>query len=154
MPTVRTGGCACGAVRFTVRGVPIRAGLCHCMTCRKHHAAPFHFFAIFPEASVEITGERGVFASSERGRRSFCRACGAPVSGHWGEEGEIELYPSSFDETDLLAPTYEAFVGRRESWLPPIPTVIACYAENRTGTDPHEGGPVSAKGERLTPPRS
>jgi hypothetical protein len=44
------GGCACGAVRFAVRGAPVRAGLCHCLTCRKAHAAAFNPFVVYLRA--------------------------------------------------------------------------------------------------------
>jgi hypothetical protein len=35
MTQAMTGGCACGKVRFEVRGEPYRVGVCHCLTCRK-----------------------------------------------------------------------------------------------------------------------
>jgi hypothetical protein len=44
----REGGCACGAVRYVAEGGPLRVGLCHCLTCRKRHGAPFNAFAAFP----------------------------------------------------------------------------------------------------------
>ena len=31
----RTGSCLCGGVQFSVRGPPLRIGLCHCKDCRK-----------------------------------------------------------------------------------------------------------------------
>lgn len=33
------GGCLCGDVRLVASGRPYRAGLCHCLDCRKHHGA-------------------------------------------------------------------------------------------------------------------
>ena len=50
-----TGGCLCGALRFIASGKPYRVGLCHCLDCRKHHGAPFHASAIYPETAVTIT---------------------------------------------------------------------------------------------------
>jgi hypothetical protein len=32
---IRTGGCLCGAVRYTVKGEPYKSGLCHCTDRRQ-----------------------------------------------------------------------------------------------------------------------
>jgi hypothetical protein len=37
-------------------GEPIRVGLCHCLTCRKAHAAAFFPFVIFRKDQVRILG--------------------------------------------------------------------------------------------------
>lgn len=112
--TRRTGGCLCGAVRFAVKAEPHRTGICHCMDCRKHHGAPFHASAIFPESAVTIEGE----PKSYQGRY-FCSRCGSSVFGRSGNE--IELNLGAFDATDQFTPTYELWTVRRESWLPPFP---------------------------------
>lgn len=128
------GSCACGAVRIVAEGEPYRVGLCHCLTCRKQHGAPFGAFAIFPAVQVTVSGgELGVFHSSATGRHHFCRGCGSPV--YYREEGsdEIELFLGSFDATSLWPPTYETWVQRRETWLPELPTVCRRYQGNRTG---------------------
>jgi len=128
----RTGGCLCGAIRFEARGEPYRVGLCHCMTCRKVHGAPFHAFTIFPLDAVTITGEPASFATSEHGRRCFCPRCGAHVFMREDDTDEIELHLGSFDEPDLFRPGYELWVGRRESWLPAV--APKQYPGNREGT--------------------
>jgi hypothetical protein len=79
---VHKGGCACGKVRFEARGKPYRIGVCHCMTCRKVHGAPFNFYVVFPRDAVTVMGEVTVFESSEHDRRYSCRACGASVYSH------------------------------------------------------------------------
>jgi hypothetical protein len=99
------GGCMCGAVG--IEGEPWRVGLCHCMTCRKMTGSPFHAFAIFPADRVRITGEAGVFRSSERGRRHFCRSCGSPVFGMDEGSDEIEIPLGSLDEPNRFTPTYD-----------------------------------------------
>lgn len=111
---IHEGGCACGAVRFTVRGVPLRAGLCHCMTCRKAHASASNPFVLFAEEQVEIRGEMTSWYSSPCYVRRFCTKCGSRVCG--GYDNEIELSLGSFDEPGLFEPQYELWVTRREPW--------------------------------------
>jgi len=52
-----TGGCLCGKARIVASGLPYRVGLCHCLDCRKHHGAPFHASAVFPQDAVAILRE-------------------------------------------------------------------------------------------------
>ena len=106
-----TGGCLCGALRFTAIGAPYRVGLCHCMDCRKNHGALFHASAIFPEAAVTLTGEARHYRD-----RSFCPTCGSPVYAHIGDEIGISL--GCMDEPSVFRPTYQLWTIRRESWLP------------------------------------
>jgi hypothetical protein len=109
-----TGGCLCGNVRFVAMGQPYRVGLCHCLDCRKHHGALFHASAIFPKDSVAIEGETRDYAG-----RHFCPRCGSPV--YALSEDEIGVNLGSLDVPDQLAPTYELWSIRRESWLPRFP---------------------------------
>jgi hypothetical protein len=128
-----TGGCVCGAVRFTTTAKPYRVGLCHCLTCRKHSGSAFNFFAIYPADQVEIRGETRAFASSALGRQHFCPACGSSVFGRDEGSDEIELHVGAFDEPGCLRPTYELWIGRREPWLPEM-AGLAHYSENRQGS--------------------
>lgn len=116
--TTREGGCACGAVRFRAKGPPKRAGLCHCMTCRKAHASAFNPFVIFDREMVETTGELSSWHSSPGYDRQFCSRCGSRI---WGANGgEVEISMGSFDEVGEFAPLYESWVVRREPWLAPL----------------------------------
>jgi len=128
---VRKGGCACGKVHFEARGEPYRVGICHCLTCRKAHGAPFNFYAVFPREAVTVSGDAIEFASSDRARRYSCRACGAPVYSTYGRDDEFYLYPGSFDEPGLFAPTYELWTIRREPWLPEFEYIASRYERDR-----------------------
>jgi hypothetical protein len=108
-----TGGCLCGALRFTAKGQPYRVGLCHCLDCRKNHGALFHASAIYPETAVTITGEVTSYHD-----RSFCPTCGSPVFAHIDDEIGINL--GTLDAPDQFRPTYELWTIRRESWLAPV----------------------------------
>jgi hypothetical protein len=126
-----TGGCLCGALRFTARGQPWRVGLCHCLDCRKSHGALFHASAIYPETAVTITGEARHYRD-----RSFCPTCGSQVYAHIGDEIGINL--GSLDEPSRFRPTYELWTIRREDWLPGFPG-LRQYQKDREGADRTEG---------------
>jgi len=113
-PPQFTGGCLCGDVRIAASGNPYRVGVCHCLDCRKHHGALFFAAAIFPKDSVAIEGETGEY----RGRH-FCQRCGSSVFARYDDE--IEVHLGTLDSPDQLVPTYENWILRRESWLPPFP---------------------------------
>lgn len=120
-----TGGCVCGRLKIEATGRPYRVGLCHCLTCRKHHGALFHASAIFPSEAVTVEGE----ARGYNGR-FFCPACGSPVFGRSGDETEVNL--GALDAPDQFQPTYELWTVRRESWLPAFPLKHR-YEHNREG---------------------
>jgi hypothetical protein len=123
-------GCLCGAVRLETSAEPRRVGLCHCLDCRKHHGAVFNTFAIFAADAVTITG-----TTSEYAGRNFCPTCGSSVFARWGDE--IEIAVGCFDAPNQVTPTYEIWVRRRESWLPPF-DVARRYEGDRPGTGPTE----------------
>ncbi|HEU0029867.1 MAG TPA: GFA family protein [Kofleriaceae bacterium] len=113
---VRSGGCACGAIRFHARGEPKRVAICHCMTCRKTHGAPFVAFVIFDEPNVTVEGSPAEWCATPTYHRCFCATCGSRVFGI--EAGEIELSLGAFDDVGVFTPQYEAWAVRREPWLP------------------------------------
>lgn len=125
------GGCACGAVRFEINGPPKRAGLCHCLTCRKAHAAAFSPFVVFARAQVNVSGALKSWLSSPDYDRQFCAVCGSRVIGVNGAEVEISL--GSFDEPNQVTPQYESWIKRREAWLSPLD--LPQYDEDRTPGD-------------------
>lgn len=142
MDDILEGGCVRGRVRFAASGEPCRIGLCHCLTCRKRHGAPFNAFAVFPREAVAFSdacGEPigldllGAFESSSLGRRYFCRHCGSPVLSADETGDEVEVFLGSLDQPNRLAPTYEAFTPRREAWLGDTSGLLRHYEENRTG---------------------
>lgn len=108
-----TGGCLCGDVRLVASGRPYRVGICHCLDCRKRHGAVFGASAIFPEGAVTIEGE-----TREYRGRFFCPRCGSSVFAR--SEDEIEVHLGCLDAPNQLLPTYENWIVRRESWLPPF----------------------------------
>ncbi|WP_224823647.1 GFA family protein [Cognatishimia sp. MH4019] len=120
-----TGGCACGAVRFSAQGQPDRVGICHCLDCRKHHGAVFYAAAIYPEKAVTLTGE-----TLDHAGRHSCKTCGSSVFAR--TENEIELHLGAMDMPDQFTPEYECWTLRREAWLSPVPGARQ-YSRDRQG---------------------
>lgn len=112
---VRQGGCICGAVRFEVRGAPIKVGLCHCTMCRKESGSMFVTYGDWPAAQFSVDGRYKVFEG-----RAFCPDCGARLF-HPGAD-EVEIMLGALDEAPSdLTPTREIWIDRRSAWEQPIP---------------------------------
>jgi hypothetical protein len=111
---LRHGGCSCGAVRFTLRGEPLKVGICHCTECRKATGAVAMAYADWPRSAFTLSGE----AREYRGR-SLCPISGSRIF-HLSSD-EVEVMLGALDEAPGdLAPTREGWIKRRERWLTPL----------------------------------
>ncbi|HEX4922048.1 MAG TPA: GFA family protein, partial [Candidatus Bathyarchaeia archaeon] len=104
--------------------------LCHCLDCRKHSGSLFSASAMFPANAVRIEGE----TSSYKGRH-FCPRCGSSVFMESSDEVEVNL--GALDEPSQLMPTYESWITRRESWLPPF-ALKKRFERDRDAGSPYE----------------
>ena len=112
--TVLSGECLCGQVQISVRGEPLRVGICHCTDCRKESGSAFTFYGIWPADQFQRVGETNEFKG-----RHFCSGCGSRLFSV--DEREAEIKPGSLSEAPTpLVPSYELWVKRREPWLRPI----------------------------------
>jgi hypothetical protein len=122
---LRRGGCSCGAVRFELRGEPLKVGLCHCTECRKATGSAYFVYADWPAAAFSVTGSAREFMG-----RSFCSVCGTRLF-HLDEAG-VEVALGALDDAPSdLVPTREGWVCRRERWLAPV------AAAGQFERDPH-----------------
>ncbi len=109
--TVRTGGCLCGTVRYSVRGEPFHVGRCHCADCRKRSGSAFAVYGQWPSKAFQSTGEYVTYD-----RDSFCPRCGSRL--FVVEEDAVELCLGSLDDAPFeLRPEAEIWIKRREPWL-------------------------------------
>lgn len=123
MAIVHKGSCLCGEVKFETDTEPHAVCLCHCRMCARHTGAPFVMLAVYPAASVRISGETYGYRSSEHVDRRGCAKCGAPVfifSDSDPEEVHIEIYVGAMDEPKTFHPEYEIFDQHRPGWLPAL----------------------------------
>jgi hypothetical protein len=139
----RTGGCLCGGVTFAVAGEPLRVGLCHCKDCRKAGGSVFSAFAIWPRQAFEMTG-----IVSSYGTRSFCPTCGGRIA--WVDDKEAEVMIGSLDIAPSdLAPEYELWIGRRETWLHALPGTEQFAHDRDTSDNGESAGGEAPPGARA-----
>jgi hypothetical protein len=86
MTDTRSGGCSCGAVRYTVTGEPTVVGICHCTLCRKETGSVFMAYADWPLAAFTTTGAVKTFEG-----RSFCPDCGSRLFSLNDDAVEIKI---------------------------------------------------------------
>ncbi len=115
-----SGGCHCGAIRYTVSGEPISHALCHCGDCRRHAGAPMVGWTMFPADAVKIVqGAPKVYASSEHGRRHFCPDCGTGLlyANDHVLPGIIDVQSATLDDPDAIPARVHIQVAERISWM-------------------------------------
>jgi hypothetical protein len=124
---VRTGGCLCGAVRYSVRGEPVYVERCHCADCRKESGSAFIVYAQWPIEVFELTGDICSYDG-----RGFCARCGSRLVDVTDlDDGLIEIRIGTLDDAPCdLEPEAEIWVSRREGWIPPVEGA-AQYEKNR-----------------------
>ena len=99
-----TGGCQCGAVRFTAEGLRGRASICYCRMCQRASGSPFMTFVRFRLNQIKWSNPPTVFASSNIVERGFCNACGTPLSYRNINGEHISLTLHSLDQPHEVQP--------------------------------------------------
>lgn len=115
--TERTGGCQCGAVRYTVTGEPMLVAVCHCTMCRRANAAPSVAWAMFAQEQLQLTGEAKRYASSAEAERHFCGNCGSQIAFTASFlPGLIDITVGSLDDPEALSPRLHYWGDKQLSW--------------------------------------
>jgi hypothetical protein len=117
-----SGGCACGAVRYTGVREPVAMINCHCRDCQLSSGAPFASGIIVMTADLKIIGTPKTYAvrasSGSLTNRSFCPNCGTPLftqSEAWSQVTSIR-FPSLDDPSDFK-PTLDIYTASAQQWV-------------------------------------
>ena len=118
-PAYVEGGCFCGKVRYRVKGEPANTMVCHCQTCRRVAAAPVVAWVTFPVSAFQfILGSPSEFSSSAPVRRTFCSACGTPLTYvHSGSPSSIDITTCSLDDPAAFPPTHHSWLSHDIGWV-------------------------------------
>lgn len=117
---IRTGSCLCGAIEFEAQLPSKWCAHCHCVLCRRAHAAPFVTWVGMEAERFRITkGEDRLvrYWSSERARRSFCSVCGTTMlfeGDRWPDE--VHVARACIDGEIDREPAANAYWDRHVAW--------------------------------------
>jgi len=116
-----TGGCQCGAVRFSAEALG-RASICHCRMCQKAFGSFYApLVSVDPATLTWTRGEPTRWRSSNHVYRGFCANCGTPLT--YEPDGEwVGLAIGAFDDPTAVAPTKQFGT---ESELPFVATLAS-----------------------------
>ncbi len=121
MSSDRTGGCACGQVRFAAKGAPRFAFLCQCRDCQhmtgSGHAAQFcHDRDAFSVTGETARWERQTPAGTTV-TKVFCPACGCPIFGTTTRaDGIVMVLAGALDDPAAVTPDRIFFADEKQPW--------------------------------------
>ena len=114
-----TGGCLCGAVRFTLDGPVDIVNYCHCSRCRRRSGSAFATIVHARWSDFEfVSGEEQIVTFEPEGwnLRRFCGGCGSPLPGWDEEDDEVGIPAGLFDGDISSHPDIHIMVGSKAPW--------------------------------------
>jgi hypothetical protein len=116
--------------------------------CQRAAGAPVVAWGTWPaERLTWLAGEPRTFASSAKGRRSFCPNCGTPLT-FADDLVTIDVTLASLDDPAAFAPEYHIWTMSRVPWLD-IRDDLPRY--NGSAPDERSTHALPPKGRRRTP---
>jgi hypothetical protein len=121
-----TGGCLCGAVRYSSEAAPAPARACWCRLCQYLGAGGGTVNFVLPLEGLTLTGTLtehiAIADSGTRMRRQFCPVCGTPVTSAAESRPDIVVFRSgTLDDPNLGAPNATIWTSMAPAW--------ACFDE-------------------------
>jgi hypothetical protein len=116
-----TGGCQCGAIRYSVSVEPRFSLICHCRQCQHltgtGHAAQF----AVSFASTVIEGTLSFYDltadSGNAVRNGFCRDCGTPILKISAAMPDaFVIHAGSMDDPGKFKPDFVVFDHAKQPW--------------------------------------
>jgi hypothetical protein len=119
---VRTGGCLCGAIRYSVSTAIKELRACHCVDCQRSSGAHGAVVAFARRDGLQITrGTPKSFAiKAASGRtliRYFCADCGSPLWSHRETTPDvIGIRAGTLDDSTDLKITAHIWTKSAQPW--------------------------------------
>jgi len=131
-----SGGCLCGAVRYTISAPVATLRACHCLNCQKHTGSGGSINAVVPADQFKVTkGEPKRYddAATKSGRtlsRFFCGNCGSPLFSQRNPDIGLRIVRAgSLDSSKGLKISTHIWTSTAQSW-DHIDSGTECHPEN------------------------
>lgn len=117
-----SGGCACGAVRYTCSSAPLAMLSCHCLDCQRSSGAPFASGVIVSTSAVVVTGSPASYAvrasSGAFAARTFCSTCGSPLFTKGEAAPEfMSIRFTTLDDPSGFRPMLDIWTSSAQPWV-------------------------------------
>ncbi|QJD98814.1 GFA family protein [Massilia forsythiae] len=117
-----SGGCACGAIRYTGEREPIAMLNCHCIDCQRSSGAPFASGIVAKTEDLRVSGTPKAYAvrasSGGLATRSFCAECGTPLFTSSEAHPDItSIRFPSLDDTSAFKPMLDIYAASAQQWV-------------------------------------
>lgn len=122
MPSLFSGGCACGAVRYECVAEPMFTWKCHCRECQRSTGGGAAVNAVFSKTAVQFTKGApkehvSTGTSGNKTYRGFCVECGCPISARADLIPEIRgISAASLDDPSKLKLVAEIWTASAQPW--------------------------------------
>ena len=129
-----TGGCQCGAVRYSITGWPLTLYCCHCSECQRQSASAFGMSMRVARADVEIDMDALSFWIRDAGRKTeahgrFCPNCGVRVMHDRPESEAVTIKAGTLDDRSWLRPVGHIWTASAQPWVAISDDTLNCEGQ-------------------------
>jgi len=116
-PPPYTGGCLCGAVRYTLKARPLAINACHCQDCKRLTGATYNLALTVLRKDLEHSGQLEAYhKTADSGRKAHVRRCAVCGTRMWHEPNalpeQIFLLTGTLDDSSWAIPTGHIWVEK------------------------------------------
>jgi len=121
-PLPLTGGCQCGAVRYSIKSAPVAFYVCHCTECQHQSASAFGESLQVNADDLEVTGETSLVSRQTATGRTmegrFCPKCGSRIFHRIaGGSPFANVRAGTLDDTSWLVPAAHIWASSKQPWV-------------------------------------
>jgi len=117
-----SGGCLCGAVRYTAAGRLDRSYACHCTDCQIRSGSAFAIMLPVPEAGFAVSGETLAVPQREaHGVEATLHSCPKCLTRLFTRnplwKGLVILRAGTLERSSEIVPAFHIWVRSRQPWI-------------------------------------